>query len=354
MAKMNSIDQLARDVAFEIILGGDRFDPKDVAENLDGISSGELDIFKKRIAYHAVDFAPPEYRTDEFVSRMTKAWTSGIRLGDSPEIHQAFLEAAQNMDRGKWFRFANGEFKRCDRAVVEAMWREKDRTMMDPKPVEPFVVARVKADQLIEKYGREVMYDHPYDVVEIDSYGMTAAGHIMTVRRNVDILASKVEDHQYYVAIKTPNGGTVTALSAYTPDEANDFIDLIDSERSLRESAGIMDDFALSDSAIVGLPKDTIVFAPDSFSPSGVSRFRATSVFFGPDGSAMVSGRFVGDPKGEAERNFQLGELSDKSVAIIKQATDVAMKNILSKMASLETDGLKNDTPRRKTSGNTL
>ena len=350
----NSVDMLARDVAFEIVLGGDRFDPGDVSKALDGISEGDMKIFKDRIAYHAVDFAPEEYRTQDFLSRMIEAWTGDVRLGKDQEIHKDFLDAAQTKDRGKWFHFSNGDYRRCDRAVVEAMWTEKDRMMMDPKPVEPFVVARAKVDSLISKYGVEVMSDGPDDVVDIDSYGMTSAGHIMTVKRNVDILATKVEDHIYSVTIRTPEGASTNLLSDYTPEQMNTFIDLIDTERSRREAVSLVSDYVLQESAIVVLPKNTYILAPDGYSPSRTNQFEASSVFFSPDGTAMVSGRFLNEPKNASERNFRLNDLSDRSIAIIKEATDVSMKNILPKLASLELGGLKNEVPARKSAGKSL
>ena len=51
----------------------------------------------------------------------------------------------------------------------------------------------------------------------------------------------------------------------------------------------------------------------------------------------MVSGRFVGDSPRKPELNFPLSELSDNSVSKVRQATDVILKGVLSKMAALET-----------------
>ena len=90
--------------------------------------------------------------------------------------------------------------------------------------------------------------------------------------------------------------------------------------------------------AVVALPEKTIVTAPEQ-SPYG-SDFVVSSVFVKSEGFTMVSGHYVG-MRGGPERNFLLRDFSDKGVATIKNATDVAMKNTLAKLAALET-GRKN------------
>ena len=133
--KMNDVDRLARDVAFEIILGGDRFEPSDVAAHLDGISRPEMGLFKKRVEYHTVDFAPEEMRTPDFVGRMVEGWTQGVRLSDGAGIREAFSAAYNRQERGLWFRFDDGSVRRCDRAVTDAMWNGEELARMDPKPL---------------------------------------------------------------------------------------------------------------------------------------------------------------------------------------------------------------------------
>lgn len=361
MAKMNDIDRLARDVAFEIVLGGDRFDPSDLAAQLDGISRQEMRIFQDRIRYHAVDFAPPEYRTDDFLNRMISAWTDGVALG-ADGVRQGFLDTVSVRDRGEWFRMGDGSVKQCRSASVETMWRSEERKGMEEKPVAALEVAKMKAGALLDKYGHETMLDRPCDTMDIDSYGMTAVGYIMSVRRDVDILANSDLDKVFFVTITTPSGMSSTALSDYKLDALNEFIALMDTEKSFRESASLMVETSpLSQSALIGLPENTVIAAPE-VGPGGLDMFRASSVFIGPDGTTMVSGRFSGQNQDSPEYNYRLSQLSDKSVDVIRHATDAALKNILqsaeksslSKGSGLEQDRLKNEHPRKKNTGNTL
>ena len=333
---MNDVDRLARDVAFEIVLGGDRFDPADLAEQLSGVSRPELDIFRNRVRYHAEDFAPPEYRTADFMDRMVDAWTGSIPT-EGTDVRKAFMEAAQVRDRGSWFKFADGEYRRCDKASSDAMWNEKERALIVSGPVEPFEVVRSKADRLINEYGREVRLDNRWDSVDVDTYGMTAAGHVMSLRRDVNDLAKGPEDHVYYVSYKTPNGSSSTLLSKHEKHELEWLANVIDGERAFRKGVGVMNDMpGLSGGSLISLPPETLVAAPE-MGPSQRYEFEASSVFVGPNDAAMVSGRFVGQRPDTPEYNYPLKDFSDHAVARIKEATDRSMKTVLARMAVLET-----------------
>lgn len=336
--KMNDVDRLARDVAFEIVLGGDRFDPADVAAQLDGISPREMQVFRGRIAYHAEDFAPPEYRTEDFMNRMTEAWTAGVRLdGRSDSLRRAFSETELHSDRGRWFRFRDGSFRKCTKAAVDAMWRGRDLEGLEAGPVTPLDVLRAKADALIAKYGKEVRLDGPWDSVDVDTYGLSEAGHVMSLRRNVDILARKPEDHVYYVTYRTPSGSSSTLLSHLEPEEMERMIGVVDGETAFRGGLSVMNGVpGLSGGSLVALPQDTVVYAPE-YGPTQTKSFVAASVFVGPGEGVMVSGRFTGQDKGTPDFNYPLADFSDRSVAVIKEATDRSMKAVLSKMAALET-----------------
>lgn len=331
--KMNDVDRLARDVAFEIILGGDRFEPSDVAAHLDGISRPEMGLFKKRVEYHTVDFAPEEMRTPDFVGRMIEGWTQGVRLSDGTGIREAFSAAYNRQERGLWFRFDDGSVRRCDRAVTDAMWRGEELARMDPKPLSAAEAACIKADALISRYGSEVRRDGWYQEVSLDSFSMNPDGDRVSVMRDRDDLARSVGEHSYYMTYD----GRTTPVRDLNQTMAERLILWMDNEKAMRESVSLTrEDSLLHEGAVIGLPDDTVIYAP--VPERGVSSpFKATAVFDTPDGRTMVSGRFVGDSPRKPELNFPLSELSDNSVSKVRQATDVILKGVLSKMAALET-----------------
>ena len=69
MVNNNNYDVIVRDLAFEIHLGGDRFDAEDLHEVLRGIPQTDLDTFRSRVLYHAKDFVPDEPRFHAFAER---------------------------------------------------------------------------------------------------------------------------------------------------------------------------------------------------------------------------------------------------------------------------------------------
>lgn len=335
--KMNDVDRLARDVAFEIILGGDRFDPSDVAQQLDGLSRPELGLFKKRVEYHAVDFAPEEMRTPDFVGRMIEAWTKDVRLSDGTGIREAFSAAYNRQERGLWFRFDDGSVRRCDRAVTDAMWRGGELARMDPKPLSAAEAACIKADALISRYGTEVRRDGWYEEVSLDSFSMNPDGDRVSVMRDRDDLARSVGEHVYSMTYAEESGTYTRSVRDLDPVMAERLIGWMDNEMAMRGSVSLTrDDSLLHEGAVIGLPDDTVIYAP-LYDRGTTSPFKATAVFDTPDGRTMVSGRFVGSSPQEPERNFPLSELSDRSVSKVRRATDVILKGVLSKMAALET-----------------
>lgn len=337
--KMSDMDRLARDIAFEIVLGGDRFDPSDVKEMVGTVSRAERNVFQDRIRYHAVDFAPEEYRTAEFLDRNIEVWTGGLKIHDGVELRQDFDEMLHRNERGAWFRFSDGSFLRCEKAVSDAMWNSRERFGMDPDPVSPYKVALYKSDALINKYGHQVKRDMYYHAVDLDSYGMTSEGSILTVMRQEDIVSDDPKHKIFVVVEKTPEKTSAALLSQYPDEELERLIGILDTESSVRQSLSLMKEGEpMSEGAVVALPEKTIVTAPEQ-SPYG-SDFVVTSVFVKSEGFTMVSGHYVG-MRGGPERNFLLRDFSDKGVATIKNATDVAMKNTLAKLAALET-GRKN------------
>ena len=313
---MSSADSLARDIAYEIVLGGDRFDSYDVKPVLDGMTRAEMNFFKDRIRYHAVDFAPEEYRTDDFLSRMIEAWTEGVDVKESWEIRPEFQKMHDRQERGKWFRFADGGFRKCEKATVDCQWQEFERVGMVPEPISPFEVAREKADALISLYGRDVNLDGPVRTVDIISFGALESGYVMSVRRNVDALAEKPADHTYFITYTTPSGKSSTLLSHLPPEEMDRFIDMMDQEKQLR-AGGRLGWTERSEPLL--LPSGTVVMAPEP-DADGVSAFEVKSLWENIDGEVIVSGHYAEGRSSGRQVSFNLGDFSDKGISVITTA----------------------------------
>ena len=152
MAMKISLDSLARDVAFEIELGGDRLEPADLREMLNGISRAKLDLFRRRVEYHAVDFYPPlpfpgaeaDAQNAAFVRKYLDMWTDGVVTAEDLGVQleaSPFLVAPRE-DRGVFFLFPDGDVRRCTKATREAMWPKEDALVMEhlkPLPAEQAV-----------------------------------------------------------------------------------------------------------------------------------------------------------------------------------------------------------------------
>lgn len=145
MAVTVSLDDFARDVAMEIQLGGDRFDPSDVAERLEGIPEADLKTFRERVFYHSMDFYPfPDAVVGSmpgkdfleipwvvansgdiglFTDQMCDAWLGGVKtaeqLGRKPS-RSVFEAQPLHWDRGKYFMLRDGNIRRCDKATRTA------------------------------------------------------------------------------------------------------------------------------------------------------------------------------------------------------------------------------------------
>lgn len=328
----NSFDMLARDVAFEIALGGDRFDPQDAAMWLDGCSDVELEVFRSRIRYHIVDFAPPEYRTEDFVGRMIQEWTESVRTDDTRhDIRPGVQEALEIRDRGKWYRFSDG-YRQCTKGTVEAEWTAKDLSMrLSPDPVPSNEVLRARADSLISRYGHEVMLDYRYDSLDISSLGFSGEDVSMTLRRSVDVVAQGVEGHSYTVVERRPGDVRVSEIMSFTPEEADRLIAVLDTEESLRQSSALVSErSAFADGVLVGFPEPVRVSMVRD--DAGLFPFEVSSVFCTPDGQAMVSGRYMHQPRKEPEYNYPLSDLTDKGISDVRRAMDVAMRNTLERL----------------------
>ena len=149
-----TIEDLARDVAFEIHLGGDRFGPDDVAEWLKGISKEDLEIFRSRVMYHSMDFAPNEPLYVNFAKRSLDMWLSGIETSGPSNGKQEswYKNLPLHEDRGKYLVFDDGNIRLCDKATAEAAWGKEVRRHIISEMKE-LDVCRHNLDSLLSSYG---------------------------------------------------------------------------------------------------------------------------------------------------------------------------------------------------------
>lgn len=90
----------AKDVAFEIIYGGDRFDSEDIKSLLTGHMTGEqLDDFTKRLIYECRKFQPNV--GDDFLCRMVKAFTDVEPVVGKRTPVESFFPASKKNEEAK-------------------------------------------------------------------------------------------------------------------------------------------------------------------------------------------------------------------------------------------------------------
>ena len=337
MELWKSLDGLARHLAFEIVLGGDRMDAEDIRLALGSVSQNELHLFRERVKYHAFDFAPEEYRTDDFLNRMLDDWLRDVSVNGGTSVGEAYRKLYERCDRFKWFRLQNldgsFEYAQCKKATRDLMWgRRAGGSIIDirvdefvsERPVSALEVARSRADALLDKYGMELHLDGPLEVVDISSFGISEEGALMSLRRTVNDLARSSSDRVYFITETAP-GGKVTSrvLSDMTDGEINRLIGIFDTEKSFRDGLSlVVENPIVNQGAIIRLPKDTYVYFNDGSDRGLVAK----SVFIAPDGVAMVSGKFMGSLY--PEQNLPLSSLSDKSMQVIREATQSSLKQI--------------------------
>jgi hypothetical protein len=154
-----NIEEFARDLAFEMCLGGDRFDHDDAMAFLEGISARELDRFTERVKYHAEDFKPRggEQRNgfDRFVSRYLGSYLADVRTAERLGISDPVSEyegVDVFSDRGKWFLMDSGRPAYCMKATRWAMWG-KDIGQHIRMEIDRDTAVRSLFASLLSRYG---------------------------------------------------------------------------------------------------------------------------------------------------------------------------------------------------------
>lgn len=198
MVNNNNYDVIARDLAFEIHLGGDRFDAEDLHEVLRGIPQKDLDTFRSRVLYHAKDFVPDEPRFHAFAERQVDSWLSGVETAEmlGRKVRESwFRSETLHEDRGKNFLMDDGSVRRCEKATAESAWGPKVREHVLKEMTDREVV-EYNADWLLSTYGKERDGVKEYDFIspcfvpEGRVRSMTKDGDGVTLRIDSDALGS--------------------------------------------------------------------------------------------------------------------------------------------------------------------
>lgn len=176
---MKELDGLARDIAFEICYGADRFDNEDVAAMLSPfspLSPSEMKAFRERIVYHCPDFAPPAYRQEDFVS----SWMDGflslvpVQNADHTFIREEFARLNDVQERGKWFKVNEFIRFRCNQATRAFLENEP------PYYYESVEISTAQAARETIDASKEWLIndDHRFDGDLSPYYGDSVVAHI--------------------------------------------------------------------------------------------------------------------------------------------------------------------------------
>ena len=182
-----NIENMARDLAFEIHLGGDRFGPDDVREWLEGISESDLKIFRERVLLHARDFAPAEPMYESFASWMVGEWLSGVRTAEDlgREVKGSWYTGITlSNDKGKHFLFWDGSNHTCNAATVEAAWG---------RDVRKDIAREISEKDLAEHWCGVLLHNYGHNrngSVQVDfiTHCSLPEGTVCAVRREKDVL----------------------------------------------------------------------------------------------------------------------------------------------------------------------
>ena len=128
MFDLKNLDAVARDVAMEIQVGGDRFSPADICEMLSGMPERDRQTFRERVLLHCRDFAPyrPEYYNYAF--KAVEPWIDAIEtaesLGRKPE--KFWFDGVELRD-DKWLflTFDDGSVEFCPKSDRRSVFPEE-------------------------------------------------------------------------------------------------------------------------------------------------------------------------------------------------------------------------------------
>lgn len=335
-------DSFARDVAFEVNLGGDRLDSADVSVILSGVSAEQLTAFKRRVYYHSVDFAPVGgYHDEHFLTRSVDNICSTVKLGEGRGDIPNFY--SMPCDRGKWFRRDDGRYFKCTKAVRWAMWKPEQLERLGIDPVTIQDVTMKKVSFLLDNYGTDILLDRPARQIELLSYSAETPGYGMVIEQRKDD-ASAIR-----VKYLTPHGFSETSFKRLDDEDTEKLFSTLDKEVQWRsEHSRKADVVADEPQATVEQPvslamiplESEAVLVCNPASPAS-DPLQATAVFETSDGVVMVSCRPFKAPEGTPEENIPLSSFSDRSLETIREATGRSMKLFFDKVQKPSLDDLR-------------
>ena len=324
---IEQIDYLARNVAFEIIFGGDRLDAGDVKVFLDGASKGSLDRIRERTLQHCYDFYGESTRS--FLERQLHYWYDGVAVGKE----ELPAGASFRDDRDKWFRLPDGSIDCCHRLLREVEFGKSENGFVYQEvPLREVLLKQ--AAFLVDTCGQMIpglegaaeynmSYTPPFEngskisMVErlpgkaVDDLGSYQIEFCDTDGRSSRLNFNKLDDEMCRMA-----------LSVFSRE-----ISRFEMMAELDMTENI-----LAGSEGVKIENGSVIELPLSHRDETV-RIRLESVFKGEDGNLRVEGSVL--PEGREKISLRVDSASDKAIRDILVSTDVALKKIMKESPSL-------------------
>lgn len=319
-----SVDSEARDLAFEINLGGDRFSPEDVAAWLNGSSPEEIALFRRLVEYHAADFAPAGgYRDPGFMGRSLDAWLSGVVPGEGNPAFRKALESFLDpsvCDRGRWFRLPDGSLRRCDAARRAFVLRDVKADPASLVPVKPADLLREAIHGLVAENGDMVRSDGFWMEREL----MSAPGQPerrVFVRESVDVLAKGIGDHVYTVTDRSDDGGFAVSVSELSESACMEYFYMVSAEAEFLRLARSMEEEPSPAVIMLDSPVSVVVGWAGLYEVDRV-------VVLPGDGAVSLYGRDAGG----RGREIPLDSLTDVGLESVRKATEGTLRSVLARM----------------------
>lgn len=345
-----TLDNLARDIAFEINFGGDRFDHKDVEANLEGIGEESLMLFRKRVMYHAEDFKPAsmtgQMSFPRWMDRQLDVWLGGVKTAEELGRSYDAVPFARDFgrlrfDRGKWFSLSDGSGIKCTRATIANMIAPDEMERLKPEETTLLSLLKKGADRLLDKYGEEVRRDGWWDSLTFsdETVSLFPETRLSLMRQSNKIGSERVSGGYCYCVLReSPEGNDITMFSDMPVDLQEYYYWAVGNEFALRN--GWKDDLRRAAEGLDSSGEDRSVPLDESVSvldPETGRKRTVDTLYLDPEGNVWVGdGRRSGN--GFSRR---LDGLSPKEVSDIRKATGKTMRMIMEKTAGPRLDSIR-------------
>ena len=361
------LDSFARDVAMEIQLGGDRFDPSDVGSFLDGIPSDDLVLFKERVLLHSRDFAPCTQSFIDFARNSVGVWLSQVRTAEQKGLRPSgswFDREALRDDKWKYFKFDDGSFRFCNKTdrrwafphgeaghivaemtAPEVLLRLKEELLEDGN-LREFREPLVLPEGVVVSLGVNVVDDNGVCYSDIPVAFMSDGSSLPVAvleEKYPDILIAHLgEEREYLVNDRRRRASLITAVGGDVKESL-----------SADNASVINDGIRFSEPVTVSVPS----VDGESQRPMEVrSLFRLPLDTGGSDAfSCFVSGEVTGADGVRREEQIPLHVLSDRDIDRLRRATDaLAKKMTQSVSAGLEKKDVSEAVRKTRSAGPSL